>query len=327
MAETPEQYTPSIQDILSVKQILAAKGKLPLELIDTIIDFAEYWIKTTTCRTNGEISIHAGQDRENKFLLRSYPLGYVPTKDNPTTLNIMKLDEYPSIPSKPSIELDDFPNNVTQEVIDNWTRDAVPRGECPCRKIVFTIKSHDQGWGGPPGCRGTYKGSSTWFDVGLETLSATRDRAMFESSGDTRKPYFLVPDPQSPRTDGESVICTTRTISPTTETRTTATEPPEVETNFQFDLDPGLDCLQRNKTATRDTTEHVITWSCTDDVMDPDSIGAKKLDDAGRGRATGSGEFVRNLKIGDVVTVWGKARYAQWVNNVEEVKIEVFWVI
>jgi len=327
MAETPNQYIPSPEDVLAVKQILMRKGKLPLELVDTIIDSADYWVKTTTCRNNGEVSVHAGQDRENKLLLRSYPLGYFPTKGNPTTLPMTIVDEYPSIPSEPCAEPGDFPNNVTQEVINYWTKDAIPRGEFPCRKIVFTIKSHDQGWGGPPGCRGTYRGSSTWFDVGLETLSTVRNGEFDIANKENPRPYFYVPDPQSTNGDAESIVCTTRTITPPTETRIAATEPPETRASFRHGQDPGMDCLQRNRTGTRDTKEYVITWSCTVNIMDPDSVDAKKLDDEGRGTTTGNGEYVRNLKVGDVVTVWGKARYGGWVNNVEEVKIDVYWAV
>lgn len=276
--------------------------------------------------------------------LRSYPLGYTPTKDNPTTLPMTTIDEYPSIPSEPWLEPDDVPHNVTQEVINHWTKQADLRGEFPCRKIVFTIKSRDQGWGGPVGCRGTYKGSSTWFDVGLETVSATRggrfiyspitqiDRAEQnihvepEPSAQSQIPHFSIPDPASKSKDSE-IFCTTRTITPVTERRVAATEPPEVKANFRHNLDPSLDCLQKNKTAVKTVIEHVITWSCTDDVMDPDSVDAKKLDELGRGRETANGEYVRGLKVGDVVTVWGKARYGGWVNYVEEVKIEVFWAV
>jgi hypothetical protein len=266
-------------------------------------------------------------------------------------------DKYPAIPSEPWSEPGDFPHNVTQEVIDYWTRDAKPRGEVPCRKIVFTIKSHDQGWGGPPRCRGTYNGSSTWFDVGLETLSATRDNqlsqyrsasteqnpmlsrrdveeerdgSMYSASGSTPLPCFYIPDPQSTSTKPDSILCTTHTITPETHRRTVVAndpnEDPKLLVNFRHPLNPGLDCLQRNLTATRDTTEHVITWSCTDNT-DPDSVDGKKLDEQGRGRETANGEYVRNLKVGDVVTVWAKARYGGWVNTVEEVKIDVYWAV
>ncbi len=45
--------------------------------------------------------------------------------------------------------------------------------EHPCRKIVFTITSHDQGWGGDnPEDRRTYNNSWTWFEVGLERFDA-----------------------------------------------------------------------------------------------------------------------------------------------------------
>jgi hypothetical protein len=64
-----ERYAPSVQDILAVKKILTKKGDLPLELVDTIIDFAEYWVRSTTVRTGGEISVQAGRERENKLLV------------------------------------------------------------------------------------------------------------------------------------------------------------------------------------------------------------------------------------------------------------------
>jgi hypothetical protein len=47
-----------------------------------------------------------------------------------------------------------------------------PRLVNPVRKVVFKIKSHDQGWGGDPDAKGTYKASWTWFDAGLERFDA-----------------------------------------------------------------------------------------------------------------------------------------------------------
>jgi hypothetical protein len=69
MVEISDRYTPSIQDILEVKQILTEKGALPLEIVDTIVDFAEYWIKTTTCRTRGQVTVRAGGEFENTLLV------------------------------------------------------------------------------------------------------------------------------------------------------------------------------------------------------------------------------------------------------------------
>lgn len=71
--------------------------------------------------------------------------------------------------------------------------------------------------------------------------------------------------------------------------------------------------------------EHRVEWSWTDDV--DDEAGALALTQEGRGRDTGNGEFVRGLRLGDVVTVWAKSRFPAWVNYVESVKVEVYWAV
>lgn len=66
------------------------------------------------------------------------------------------------------------PNSCKEEVLREWAKISQPRGAHPCRKIVFTLLSHDQGWGGGQSI-GHYDGSYTWFDVGKEELSAFRE--------------------------------------------------------------------------------------------------------------------------------------------------------
>lgn len=229
--------------------------------------------------------------------------------------------------SRPWPETRDVLNNATEEVLAAWQSRALPRGTHLCRKIVFTIKSHDQGWGGPAGCRGTYNGSSTWFDYGLEKVSAFRETKQQEASELAPLPQFRLdhkaqgkqPSPPDP-----PVLCSLRTILPPT--RPLDDRDPNTSYEFRFDLDPGATCLQRNVVAKRETKEHKITWSCGDNI-NPESAEANALSQQGRGPATGTGEFVRNLKLGDVVTVWAKARYGGWVNHVDEVKIDVYWAV
>lgn len=85
--------------------------------------------------------------------------------------------------------------------------------------------------------------------------------------------------------------------------------------------------IQRNRTATKGWQDYTITWLYLDDAG-PESEEARILDEEkGRGRATCDGTFVRDLKLGDVITVWGKARFGGWVNNVEKVKIDVYWAV
>lgn len=95
---------------------------------------------------------------------------------------------------------------------------------------------------------------------------------------------------------------------------------------LHHDLCPGVHNLQRNRTATGDTQEYKITFSY-DDHIDPESNEAHELDLQGRGACTGDGIYIRDLKVGDVVTVWGKARFPGWANSIKSVSMEVYWAV
>jgi hypothetical protein len=71
----------------------------------------------------------------------------------------------------------------------------------------------------------------------------------------------------------------------------------------------------------------VITWSHTDNIRPGTEAAVKLGTDEGRGEETGDGWFVRDLKMGDVVTVWAKTRFAGWANKIEKVKIDVYWAV
>jgi hypothetical protein len=46
-APVPRPFCPTVQEVLAVKTVILNLYKLPIEIIDTIIDFAEYWPRTT----------------------------------------------------------------------------------------------------------------------------------------------------------------------------------------------------------------------------------------------------------------------------------------
>ena len=62
------ENSPSVQDVLDVKAFLFEKTALPVELLDTIIDYAEYWPHTTV-KTTTSTSVMAGAMRENQFIV------------------------------------------------------------------------------------------------------------------------------------------------------------------------------------------------------------------------------------------------------------------
>lgn len=96
--------------------------------------------------------------------LRSYPLGYVPGVET------LRNDKYPILQPRPWLNPDNLIEGLTGETEKRWIKHSQIRGEFPCRKIVFRLSSHDQGWGGDRSHKGTYRGSFTWFDVGKERI-------------------------------------------------------------------------------------------------------------------------------------------------------------
>lgn len=212
---------------------------------------------------------------------------------------------------------------------------------------MFTITSHDQGWGGGRAeYRGTYLGSYTWFEAGLERFDKNAERPkdtnerdpnpgpsgepQEETANDAQKEpgesasssssSFVVVgrnDAQEDLPQPYLPIYSLRPIQPRLH--------PDREDTLDHTLnpDPGW-TIQCNKTATGKWTTHKVVWSW-DDNANPKT--PEELSEVGRGPGTGDGSFVRNLKLGDVVTVWAKARFGGWANHVQDVKMDVYWAL
>ncbi|KAK4236019.1 hypothetical protein C8A03DRAFT_17285 [Achaetomium macrosporum] len=302
-------HEPSIADVLVVKAMLNKALNLPPEIVNAIIDFAEYWPHSSTevSFADSRVAARGGrQGDEDHFLLRSNPIGLQELRRRGE--GSLPSHRTPPKPQPPGEELsvDDF---QTPEV------SPVSMLAHPCRRIVFTIRSHDQGWGGDYHQRHTYNDSWTWFEVGLERWCRTR--------------------PGSPGAAGQQQAIQQHS-RPSLQLEDLCTVLPEVEWNgeaedyvFNHPLFPREDLkIQCNRVADGDSRTHRIIWSYTDDV-DPerDVEAAARLNEQGRGSATGNGRFVRELKLGDVVTVWAKARFRGWANHVESVKLDVYYAI
>lgn len=201
-SESPdvEPHEPSVLDVLVVRAMLNKACSLPPELLDTILDQAEYWPHSTTEWTGGPLTIYGGRtDRENVFLvcathhpspshlnhvltfgqLRSRPLGFTRTPDDPS----LPLD-YETTPAPPLML--NRPHSL--ETFQQAVSAPQPILEHPCRKIVFSIRSHDQGWGGDARHHGTYEGSWTWFDAGLEKFEADGGERRLQEADESEEP-------------------------------------------------------------------------------------------------------------------------------------------
>ncbi|KAK1775319.1 hypothetical protein QBC45DRAFT_359871 [Copromyces sp. CBS 386.78] len=311
---TANPYQPTAMEVIFVRAMLEKALQLPPEIINSIIDHAEYWPHTSTLIDYSDWPqtqrvVNGGDpSSENTFLLRTLPLGFVKPPSS-----FFKHDRNRETPLEPiPRELKEFPVDTYQSLI-------APTLSHPCRKIKFTIVSHDQGWGGERGTRRTYNGSYTWFDVGLERCLQTKDGI--------DKPTF---DPQTLST----LIPKVREVNheDDRERHVQGTH------SFDFPLHAEEDTMiQCNEVANGEFHQYEVEWKWTDDTSSADyfdtgygceeGLVENPLPKIGRGRATGDGKFVRDLKLGDVVTVWAKARFGGWTNYIKRIQVDVYWVV
>lgn len=157
----------------------------------------------------------------------------------------------------------------------------------PCRKIVFAISSKDQGFS-PSRDTGRYAASFTWFDANV----IPRNHEAGEDATHT-KPA----EPKRPLVQGDPLLL------------------------------PRDNKLQTNVRAGRNFERHTVVWHYMDDIR-ADSGQAEEIEQrSGRGRATLDGRVVRELEVGDSISVIGRARFGGWSNYVESVSVRVFWAV
>lgn len=329
-------YRPTPIDIAVAQIMLTKSMKLPPELVDSIFDLAEYWAHSINAidyqaEQQDHLRIPGPSASEDKFLLRSYPLGLTGIEGQNSLSKELAYDTRAAKPLPRKTDCD-------PSYFAKLAKYPTPRLLSPARKIVFKIKSRDQGWGGQSIQRGTYQGSWTWSEAGLERFDS-------ELTCNAQCTLDVREDENESKTC-PLPVCALRPLQPKISKKQSRSEENSPNDTAQVDYggsdikDDAEDeysyvhhlhwqpewLIQCNKTATSDWQEHVVTWSYLDDV-NPDTDAGKALADQGRGRATGDGSFVRDLRMGDVITIWGKARFPGWVNHIEHVKIEVYWAV
>lgn len=250
-----DQFYPDIFDVLKVRHILLWKIKsdgLPAEVVDMIIDAAEYW-PSSEFTLQQRITIQKDVDQA---VLSTSPLCF---------------DEKTLDAASPLL----LPHRTIH----------------PCRKIVFSILSHDQG-GHPDGSPDSYHGSFTWFDA--EVIHKAHEPSQRQGIHQRMNPTDMSPKHYAP------------------------TDPL---------LLPRENALQRNRARKRSAKRHTIVWHHLDNIA-ADSPEAADVDrDSGRGRDTLDGKQVREMELGDSIVVWARARFPGWRNYVDGLAVRVFWAV
>jgi len=265
------------------------RSKLPAELVDRIVEDASYWPHSSVYFEHPfTVPLrHArnGRKVEDVMYMRTLPLGIRGTEGD---LRFLPKDfGHDGAACTAVLELGGPDDH-------SW---SAPTLLHPCRKIEFQLWSHDQGWGGESQHRGTYNGSYTWFDVGIEKLHT---------------PPFTNNAVQWPadllfREDVDG-------------------EPFQIQRNITTPFLPPDTTLQKNIVAKSETTEHTIVWHFLDS-FDKESVEAAEAAKLGRGLATLNGKFVRSIQVGDCITLWARARFPGWQHHVQKAKITVYWAV
>ncbi|KAL6694024.1 hypothetical protein J3F84DRAFT_378380 [Trichoderma pleuroticola] len=298
-----ERFEPTLSDVLVVRAMLSQAVILP-ELVGTILDYAEYWARSSA-KAFPDYSIHAEHVGSGEFdfqgstfLLRSFPVGLtggvIGSEDGGFSRRFYQTERIPAWPVK-----EEYDRKFFQQLIRNTSTHSNP-----VRKIVFRIRSHDQGWTTDERT-GPFIDAKTWFEAGIERFDA---RHQCERCPDMKK----LP------------ICKLGVVEPKLENTVSRSGVP----GYRYGHSPwkGPREILRNKMASSEWEVYEVTWTCWD-VVAPGSKEAQQAMEEGKGQMDGDGQFVRSLKLGDVVTVWGRAMHRGWVNVVDTVEIDVYWAL
>ncbi|EIW75417.1 hypothetical protein CONPUDRAFT_85251 [Coniophora puteana RWD-64-598 SS2] len=154
-AQPPTQSPLTAVDVRVVRALLTSRpALLPIELIDIILDEAEYWPHSTV-EVNGirqVRGVHKSPCCSEAYLV-TLPLAHPHTEGH-----------HIASPGKPPAV------QLHQDMKEGAVSDAsggIRRGEHPCRRIVFELHSRDQGWSDYPEHHGTYDATRSWFDVSV----------------------------------------------------------------------------------------------------------------------------------------------------------------
>ncbi|KAI5281221.1 hypothetical protein KEM54_003344 [Ascosphaera aggregata] len=174
------------------------------------------------------------------------------------------------------------------------------RSQHPCRKIQFHLSSHDQGWGA--GTPNSYEGSFTWFDV--ESIPQA-DQEILRQSHRAADHKSSSPSPPSPPFPSSQSI-------------------PTLGGEYRLQTNRNQRGIPRSRIV---WDEYDITWRWNDDIPSDSEEAVRIRMEEGRGEKTLDGEFVRSLRPGDSVVVWGRARFPGWTNFVNRLSVRMFWAV
>lgn len=331
---------PTVWEAICVKRLLG-ELPLPLELIESIMDFAEYWpcAFTNLKDSVGVLSDHevgpmefesimftyhhwVPEAREQSTLLRTEPLGFQAPSWKDRRMSWTKWG-----PRRTSSRA------LPSSLASYWPLPA--RGRRPCRKIVFSIASRQDAKTAarnPP---------RSWEEVGLfevafEKAPATPPASLPLSPHSVTE-IFELQDISGSRTHSVPSIKTIKaTSSQSRSMHAILTNPVKWRRHSTYDKSPTDDCasnqlawqtVSKNDCESRLNECQVITWS-----YDEDKKGANSPQDESVGKGA---EFVRSMEVGDSITLRASTRKTDefhhrkvhFMNYVASANVCIYWAV
>ncbi|KAL8709722.1 MAG: hypothetical protein Q9220_005508 [cf. Caloplaca sp. 1 TL-2023] len=359
-AEVASPLGPSMLDVITIKRILLGL-RLPLEIVDLILDHAELWPHTSSTSQYRTVVHSEGQNlwlRDWRSLPFSMDHGPIPENFRIMPRNAFLLRTHPL-----GLQTHEPSKEAKSGVVSRWKqrlkRDRrrkssvgsawlPPRGLRPCRKIIFEILSHQEAMGFT---EPQFGDSPTWIDASVERIlpgeknqgSLIWTSSMNEEWGDELVGYTA---DEGPRVQvlkevpgaAARMECRSRQATPTS----SAVEDYPVQVFETRRTKPSLaatmrqSVVQQNYQGDAVHRQHTVTWRY-DDTFDMDSTeGDQTLTESG---THSNGDFVRTLESGESVLLWARARNRPrnllspgdgadpCINAVDRVKMHVFWAV
>ena len=350
---------PSMASVISLRQYLSVCRNLPNEVIEVILDLAEYWphtssiLEMSTRVYNGNMYIgnlparprrklekllstpgSRRERKENGFLIRTPPLGWQCISD----VDSSKRQEGKA-PSKTQSNPESKPLIPTARP-PTW---LPPRGLHPARRVVFEILSREERFENTHKLGSTfiYPDSRTSFDATVDTISFPKttnqsinigiDPLLWTAEAATMDCHTQQPSDVCYNIRSKSPISSPSSPSSSSSSSAPASSAQNQTTPSSSSASPSG--VTRNYTA--HNRKVVRTWRYD---------GAEHCYLPTTDRDFGSEDataFVRELKAGDCIGLWARAgkfdapmvapggnrRMGAWCNVVDRVAIHVFWAV
>ena len=320
---------PTVWEALRVKRLLGT-FPLPLELIELIMDFAEYWPCIGSKMRNSVAVLNSDNITLMDFnsamftyhhwvpeatgehvLLTTEPLGYnCPIRKGNTGSWTSKSIQKLTLKAEPTTK--------------RWVQ-LPTRGNHPCRRIVFSIVSREDCSSRAPSS-GSPMATASWFEAGRERAIspdslpgiALAKSSLESDSGYRRGSVQSSKSPKSQPNIFRSVQALWRTKKDTQREPSLTTEP-----RASSGVDHRNEHLVcRNEPATKVNMHHIIEWRYDSKEAEGPKTGLN-IDEC-----TGA-DFVKSLEVGHCVYLRAKVLESSvpCLNYIASARVHIYWAV